>query len=474
MNWSCRLLICFGLTCLALTGLILWFRATLNLHPMAWLFSATCATICFAALKIPRPWQQCFLISAITVAVTLWAAEIYYQFTKAQDPLLVAATAHGVEFDERSPLEVILDLRKTGVMAYPPVDPKSMAKITSSGERIEAVSISGEKIVPLGTVSNSTIVGCNENGEFLIYRSDRHGFHNPGEAWQTTPTIISAVGDSFTQGSCVKPNEGMVAVIQKEVAGTLNFGMPGAGPLSALAALKEYAEKYQPRIVLWFYYDVNDISKDLKIEKKIPTLMKYLRTSFRHNLIQKQAVLDEQLRAYFDKGISERQKKLDGGILSTEQKTVLWKERIADFLFLRTLRTVFRISARNLTSSRAAPELELMEAVLSEAKQTVEAWGGEIYVVYLPGWYWFAERSVSRWNPSLNISNPTNFDWSRPQFLALIEELKIPLIDLLPVFKAQSDPLAYFPFRQYGHYNAAGHKFVADEILRKLPLDKLR
>ena len=69
---------------------------------------------------------------------------------------------------------------------------------------------------------------------------------------------------------------------------------------------------------------------------------------------------------------------------------------IADFLFLRTLRTVFRISARNLTSSRAAPELELMEAVLSEAKQTVEAWGGKSTSSTFR-WYWFAERSVSRW-----------------------------------------------------------------------------
>ena len=59
--------------------------------------------------------------------------------------------------------------------------------------------------------------------------------------------------------------------------------------------------------------------------RKIPTLMKYLRTSF--GIVIKQAVLDEQLRGYFDKEISERQKKLDGGILCKDKKRCYGKNK---------------------------------------------------------------------------------------------------------------------------------------------------
>jgi len=50
--------------------------------------------------------------------------------------------------------------------------------------------------------------------------------------------------------------------------------------------------------------------------------------------------------------------------------------------------------------------------------------------------------------------------------LKYCEELKsqdIPVIDMLPVFEAQSDPLSLFPFRQFGHYK----KRVTKLLLKK-------
>jgi hypothetical protein len=34
---------------------------------------------------------------------------------------------------------------------------------------------------------------------------------------------------------------------------------------------------------------------------------------------------------------------------------------------------------------------------------------------------------------------------------------------------AQGDPLSLFPFRRPGHYNAAGHRIVAEVVLEALP-----
>ncbi len=46
--------------------------------------------------------------------------------------------------------------------------------------------------------------------------------------------------------------------------------------------------------------------------------------------------------------------------------------------------------------------------------------------------------------------------------LAIVTDLRLPLVDLYPAFRAEQDPLAFFPFRQFGHYNEQGHRFVGD------------
>jgi hypothetical protein len=52
--------------------------------------------------------------------------------------------------------------------------------------------------------------------------------------------------------------------------------------------------------------------------------------------------------------------------------------------------------------------------------------------------------------------------------LTLVRSIGIPVLDMHPVFQAKSDPLALFPFRAHGHYNARGHRVVAEEVLKLL------
>lgn len=47
---------------------------------------------------------------------------------------------------------------------------------------------------------------------------------------------------------------------------TLNLGMGGIGPLHELAILKEYGSVVRPKVVLWVYYEGNDLA-DLSHEK---------------------------------------------------------------------------------------------------------------------------------------------------------------------------------------------------------------
>ena len=111
------------------------------------------------------------------------------------------------------------------------------------------ITINGTEVLPLSGISHSVTVSCNESGKYLIYESDRYGFHNPREIWKTGYFDIAAVGDSYTQGYCVPSDKNFVNLIRQHHAATLNLGMAGNGPLIELATIKEYVRFVKPRIV---------------------------------------------------------------------------------------------------------------------------------------------------------------------------------------------------------------------------------
>jgi hypothetical protein len=95
--------------------------------------------------------------------------------------------------------------------------------------------------------------------------------------------------------------------------------------------------------------------------------------------------------------------------------------------------------------------------ILRQARTRVAAWNGQLYFVYLPEWSRYTR--YRSWGKD-----------KRDDVLALVRRLGIPVIDIDPVFQAHGDPLALFPFRGVGHYTEEGHRLVADEVLRHLPL----
>mgnify|MGYP007000047093 len=55
----------------------------------------------------------------------------------------------------------------------------------------------------LSGISDSETIDCNENGYFSIYRSDRFGFNNPKDQWDSKNIDYILLGDSFAHGACV-------------------------------------------------------------------------------------------------------------------------------------------------------------------------------------------------------------------------------------------------------------------------------
>ena len=169
-----------------------------------------------------------------------------------------AAAELGIEYDQRTKLEVIEDLIAEGVDAVPAVRPRDILTID-------------ERLMPLGGISNKTTVSENESGRRMIYLSDRYGFNNPDSEWDSKEVEWLLTGDSFTEGVAVQPGEdiaGQLRVITQESA--INLGRSGNGPLNELAELTEYAREIKPKKVLWMY-STNDLMSELQREKKQST-----------------------------------------------------------------------------------------------------------------------------------------------------------------------------------------------------------
>src|SRR5690606_30451920 len=113
------------------------------------------------------------------------------------------------------------------------------------------------------------------------------------------------LGDSYTHGVCVPTDKGFVATIRSQRPHTINLGVNGHGPLTSLATLKEYGESLKPKLVLWFYYEGNDLRDLDGWEKNSPLLKRYVESSFSQHLIEHQTEIDQLLKAYIDREMAK-------------------------------------------------------------------------------------------------------------------------------------------------------------------------
>lgn len=359
------------------------------------------------------------------------------------------------KFDARSRLEVILDMRAHGVNAYPDVFPMVLFAPASS-ETIQSVLVSNhEEFLPVAGMATTTTVFCNESGEYVVYESDEHGFHNPRGMWDSKPVEILALGDSYTHGVCVPSDKGFVAVLRSQHPRTMNLGVNSHGPLTSLSTLKEYGPILKPKLVLWFYYEGNDLRDLDGWEKNSPLLMRYLTSSFSQHLFERQGEIDRSLRSYLDAAMAKAT-----APISFENILKLHHLRHAVQSFYERRPTEQGLPSELLEFLRhsgapAAPEdLQLFERILAEAQATAERWGGRVVFVYLPTW----ER----------YRIPELASKDRDNVLMIARRLNLHVVDMHTAFSAHPDPLSLFPFRRYAHYNEAGHKLVGEEMVRQL------
>jgi hypothetical protein len=394
-----------------------------------------------------------FLITISTI-LSLYAAELFLSYINSlqiaepvgAEILVEEAEKTGIHFDTRTKLQVITDMRRQGIEAYPSVYPGKVLSGHGNGTLKSEINLNGSEILPLGGIANKITVFCNESGNYLIYKSDEHGFHNPKGIWQREHIDIAVVGDSYAQGACVSSGGNFVALIRKHYPNTLNLGMGGSGPLIILATVKEYMPWLKPKVVLWCYYEGDDLN-NLQAERNSPLVMQYLADDFSQGLIEIQPDLDRALA-----GIVERYMSLALTAEQMPQKGKSWTDRLKGIIKLDSVRSRLQLALSKKGADVTEQEIELFRTIMLQAKDTVSSWGGKLYFVYLPEWKRYYK--------------PQNADKNRKRVLKLVRTLEIPLIDIHQAFQNEKDPLALFPFRLYAHYNEKGYKLVSEEVLK--------
>ena len=361
------------------------------------------------------------------------------------------ARSFGVEIDTREQGERIQAYRSSGVDA---VSGLMLADILTSDPTLQAWHLDdGREMLPLGGISGAMTVLCNETGQFVTYTSDEHGFRNPPGIWTSSRADLAAVGQSLTQGYCVRDGKGFVDLLRPQYPLTLNLGMSGQSSLLQLAAIKEYLPALRPQTVLWFYTEGIDLP-DLSEESTYRFLMRYLEPGFSQNLARRQSQIDNAVRHFQRQQMANfTQPRPATGIFAFSQRSLdalkLWHLRYkVDLMF-----------GSNGIDTRAWSALDLFRETLAQARLVTSRWGGTLYFVYLPNWtrYSNGARTPEREHAAV---------------LKIVRALQVPVIDVEPAFGSHKDPLSLFPFRRFGHYNEAGNQIVAATILKSLSRER--
>lgn len=414
---------------------------TLNAYYLIFIFGVVC---CLIALLLNAEYRLYLFLSVFSILISIYLIEIYLLFsTHSIDQIITNLFTNknnsSIQFDNRTKIQVIEDLRDQGIEAFPSIYP--FLFLDSDG-----ITSAGHDLFPLGGIANSETVLCNEAGYYVIYNSDEYGFNNPIGYYEEGNVDILIIGDSLAQGYCVQEGEDIGNQLRAFNYDVVNLGYGGNGPLLELATLREFGRYLKPDIVLWLYSEDTDQGNLLR-EIESSSLVRYLSNpDYSQGLINKQDLVNSLLINYASQN----------GILSSDDQLPRAVIRQNDNFLKQVIRLFhFRNWVEGLIANNEpqAPDFDLFQRVLSQAIDDVSVWEGEIFFVYVPGMNRYSQR----------VDQET-YKY-RDQTLVSVAELGIPIVDLHSQLLADhSDPLSLFPFRNRRHYTSEGYSLMAKEI----------
>jgi len=299
-----------------------------------------------------------------------------------------------------------------------------------------------KELILLTLPSHTKVISCLKNNEWKYYKTDRYGFNNNDEIWNSKNKIFM-LGDSFGVGECVNYDDSLAGRISNSLKEyeLINLSQTGNGPLLELATFLEYADIFKPKILIWFYFEGNDLL-ELKNEKKQKLLLKYVNEkNFSQKLSSKQEYIDNYIFDAIEQYSS-----------SIPIKSKLSKQNLYSFFTLSNLRGKVNLFQNNYNSRVIRNIDSLFFRIINQINLNIKNNNGNFYFVYLP-----TEKNVSDKNYALSKNIIVNF----------LKKENINLIDAELVFKNQKtifDPIN-------DHYTAEVYKLISDKVIEIINLD---
>ena len=292
-------------------------------------------------------------------------------------------------------------------------------------------------IFPLSGISNKETILCNENGYFVNYMSDRYGFNNQDEDWDSDTIEYLLLGDSLVHGFCVKQENNMTSLLKKISNKTvINLSYGGNGPLIQFASLKEFKPK-NVRKIIWTYSEWNDLV-DLGFEYNNPILKQYyLDKDYSQNLKKKQDIIDN---------IGNRI------IKDSKKKNYLSeiKSKLKKFIFLNNTRFILSKKTKFYIYEK---NFQILENILIKFIEFSEENNSIPYFVYIP--------SYDTFNHDINEVN-------YKKIKKMINKLDIKFIDIREeIAESKIDIRNLFPYKMPGHFSGEGYEFLMKKIYQK-------
>jgi hypothetical protein len=340
-------------------------------------------------------------------------------------------------------------MRRQQIDAFPAMTAAMLRGEVRHGMSL-GINVNSRRVVPLSNVADRRIVDCNESGEWSVFDSDEFGFRNPRNVWNGPPLDAVLLGDSFVSGSCVGEGQDMTSTIRSRVPATVGVAVGGFGPLMALAALREYVSPYRPKVVIWFYYEGNDL-QDLLMETQDSTLRKYLDDpAFSQGLITHREEIQAQLREFLSALLSQAGRNADS--VREPLEPIMWLKMTVKLYRVRTT-----LGLADWGSGCC--DVVRYDQIIARAQDTVGRWKGRLMFVYLPSWRGLALPPWLRGEAALR---------ARGDVLQAVAGRGIPIVDAHALLRESGSFHTHFAGPGL-HFNAAGYARVAKAIVDSLP-----
>lgn len=369
------------------------------------------------------------LVLILSAVAPVYIMELYLQYSyyDVSGKIRRAAEQANRRYDPRDTMEVVSALREKGIDAHP------FFRLIRSSDDLR----------PLGNTPGKTIVYCNEVGEYLVFRADRHGFNNPDSVWDNLPVDLVLLGDSFTHGACSPENNGFAAMIRRRMPRTVNLGVGGNNPQLNLASIAEYGPYLKPRSIVWFHYAGNDLDGMMGYENHA-ILRRYVHEEFSQGLFHRSSEVEQTMESFF----AENFNALQQATVKPSPLSQIFLNRkgllhLLKFSFLRGRLGLAQDSGEEVDFTLFAIIVERMAAKAS-------AMGSRLNFVSVP--------------PAHQVGQPGRPKEKRVR--TIVEGARIAYYDLAPLFLATDDVGSLYTFGFHGgHLSDRGNELVADFVL---------